>query len=367
MSTFTDVQGVLYTIINSSSLKPLVTISASTTTNISESIKIQTTIINVDKQPIPISTTYTISGFTDPSFFSNCNHIISFDFSLCNINNIPDNCFSNCTSLLLTKLSPNISSIGNNAFNNCTALTLVKLSPNISSIRNNAFNNCTSLSLITFEGAIPTLGSNLLSNTSQIVTINYYSKSQTLSQSEIQTQLKNSFGNNILINILDTEIVPCFHGSAEILCLTDDLKEEYIPIKNLSTEHKVKTYKEGYKKVKYIHSGIVINNPNIYSSCMYKMKKTKNMTDDLIVTGGHSILVDKISEEEKIKQKKYWGNKEYLINDKYLLLSAASNKFKKIEDNKLYMYYHLTLENDSEEKRRFGIWANGILTETMYS
>ena len=38
----------------------------------------------------------------------------------------------------------------------------------------------------------------------------------------------------------------------------------------------------------------MINNPNGTCDCMYIMKKTPetNLTDDLIVTGGHSMLVD---------------------------------------------------------------------------
>ena len=273
--------------------------------------------------------------------------------------NIPNNVTYNSTTYTISK-------INNNAFQGCSSLTSLTIPSTVTNIGNNAFDSCTSLLSITFSGQFPaTLGMSLINNTSQEVNINYHSSSQPTGFTT--DSIKTYFGTNVYFFNLDANNVACFHGSTEILCLTDDLKEEYVPIKNLSTDHKVKTYKEGYKKVKYIHSGMVVNNPSIYSSCMYKMKKTKNMTNDLIVTGGHSILVDKLSEEDKIKQKKYWGEKEYLINDKYLLLSAASNKFKKIEDNKLYMYYHLTLENDSDVKRRFGIWANGILTETMYS
>ena len=37
---------------------------------------------------------------------------------------------------------------------------------------------------------------------------------------------------------------------------------------------------------------------------------------------------------------------------------------KKIENNNLYTYYHFILENNGNDDQRFGVWANGILTET---
>jgi hypothetical protein len=52
-----------------------------------------------------------------------------------------------------------------------------------------------------------------------------------------------------------------------------------------------------------------------------------------------------------------------IIDDKYLLLSCVSKDFKKLENNNLYNYYHFVLENSGNDER-YGVWANGILTET---
>jgi hypothetical protein len=76
--------------------------------------------------------------------------------------------------------------------------------------------------------------------------------------------------------------------------------------------------------------------------------------------------VDAISEEE---QKKYdeMGISEFsklTIDNKRLLLACVSDQFSPIQDNDVYTYYHLLLENNDDEEERFGIWANGILTET---
>jgi hypothetical protein len=52
------------------------------------------------------------------------------------------------------------------------------------------------------------------------------------------------------------------------------------------------------------------------------------------------------------------------IDNKHLLLSCCSDQFAPMQDTNLYNYYHLLLENNDDEEERFGIWANGILTET---
>lgn len=46
-------------------------------------------------------------------------------------------------------------------------------------------------------------------------------------------------------------------------------------------------------------------------------------------------------------------------------LKKRNLQFIKLEDKNLYTYYHFVLECDENEgDKRFGIWANGILSET---
>jgi len=108
----------------------------------------------------------------------------------------------------------------------------------------------------------------------------------------------------------------------------------------------------------------MINNPNRFNECMYKIEKTEEngLIEDLIVTGGHSILVDDLG-VLKEENDKIFGSTP-MIDDKYLLLSAVSKDFKKLENTNLYTYYHFILENNGNDDERFGVWANGILTET---
>jgi hypothetical protein len=160
----------------------------------------------------------------------------------------------------------------------------------------------------------------------------------------------------------------CFNKGTKILCMNNQLKDEYVNIELLQKGDFVKTYKHGYRKVSRVITGILINNPKKWNMCMYKMKKTptNRLIKDLIVTGGHSILVDAISEEEQNKYDEM-GLTEFsklTIDNKRLLLSSVSDQFSPMQDTEIYNYYHLLLENNDDKEERFGIWANGILTET---
>jgi hypothetical protein len=152
---------------------------------------------------------------------------------------------------------------------------------------------------------------------------------------------------------------PCFNEGTCILVLIDNI-EKYVPIEQLKPGDIVKTYLHGYKKIDHIGKNTMTNNPDDFTQCMYRMKKTDEMTDDLIVTGWHAILVDELTEDEQEKQHFYKSS----IDDKQLLLSSISDKFEKMENTDKYTYYHVALESD-EEDRKYGIWANGVLTESI--
>jgi len=160
-------------------------------------------------------------------------------------------------------------------------------------------------------------------------------------------------------------VVSCFNEGTKILCLNKNLQEEYIPIENLRKGDLVKSYLHGYRKIDLIGKKSMVNNPQKWDKCMYKMEKTEEngLLEDLIVTGWHAILVDELGENKKINEK-LSNSINSKIDDKYLLLAAASSDFIKIENNKLHTYYHFALETEDVEQQ-FGVWANCILTETI--
>ena len=161
----------------------------------------------------------------------------------------------------------------------------------------------------------------------------------------------------------------CFNHDTKILCLNHLLQDEYIPIQDLKKGDLVKTYLHGYRKIEYMYQSRMINNPNQWKQCMYKMEKTEEneLLEDLIVTGGHAIMVDSISEVEQERYNKLGLSnfaKENKVDEKYLLLASVSEQFIPLTDTNIYTIYHFCLENNGDDTTRYGVWANGILTET---
>ena len=178
----------------------------------------------------------------------------------------------------------------------------------------------------------------------------------------IYSGIINAQVNGLVILISDPS---CFNEGTKILCLNKNFEEEYIPIENLRKGDLVKSYKHGYRKIDLIGKNHMINNREKINECMYKMEKTEDngLLEDLIITGWHAILVDDLA-EHKEQNDKLFGSSTQMIDDKYLLLSAVSNEFVRLENTDLYTYYHFILENNGNDDDRFGVWANGILTET---
>jgi hypothetical protein len=164
----------------------------------------------------------------------------------------------------------------------------------------------------------------------------------------------------------DSELLDpiCFVKGTKILCYQNNT-EVYIPIENLTTDHYVKTYANGYKKLLFIKKFPIINSTRRPVTKKQKINKIYKLAkedyvelfEDLYINGGHSILVDTLTEEEnRINLKLFKGYKK--IGDKIRLLSYINQKAIPINDDFRYDMYHITT---GEEE---GIYANGILTES---
>ena len=159
--------------------------------------------------------------------------------------------------------------------------------------------------------------------------------------------------NYTIMDVNVTTEHACYHESTQILCHTG-----YVPINKLTIGTLVKTSTGEYKRVKVIGSTPIVN------TTLYRLPKEKNkdLIDDLIITGNHCILVDRLTETQMERSKKYWKT-FHTIDEKQLLLACIGEDFIQYKENKTIVY-QIVLE-DSNPKRRHGIWANGILSETM--
>jgi hypothetical protein len=153
----------------------------------------------------------------------------------------------------------------------------------------------------------------------------------------------------------------CFNHGTKILSLMNDI-EAWVPVENLNIGDLVMTYLHGPRPITHIFKGVMINNPAVWHTCMYKGQKAG--FEPLLVTGGHGLLVDYLTEEEQAKQENFWGRNEVVIDDKIVMIAPVSAEFTQITDRDVYTYYHFVVENDGDNDRRYGVYANGFLTET---
>ena len=154
----------------------------------------------------------------------------------------------------------------------------------------------------------------------------------------------------------------CFDESTSILCLVNE-KELYLPISSLNSNSLVKTCKNGYHKINKIGSSTMINDPKNWQNCMYILPKNTELgqTEDLILTGGHSLLVNDITQDQVNAQFRWWPNGMSIVEGKFRLLSFLDARCKQVTERRKFKYYHLVLEGSED---RYGIYANGILAET---
>lgn len=159
---------------------------------------------------------------------------------------------------------------------------------------------------------------------------------------------------------------PCFLEGTKILCLIDN-EEKYIPIEDMKKDTLVKTSRDGFKKVAFIGKGS-INNPATderIENRLYKCSKEKypELTEDLFITGCHSILVNNITDKQREDTIKSLG-KIYITDKKYRLMASIDDRSEPWISEGLYTIWHFALEHE-DKFMNYGIYANGgLLVET---
>jgi len=152
----------------------------------------------------------------------------------------------------------------------------------------------------------------------------------------------------------------CFLENTKIL--TD---KGYMAIQDLQEGQLVKTTRNGYVSIYKMIKFNYINRPeNKSPNNLFICSKNNfpNITEDLYITGYHSLLVDRLSPEEKYNVKNLLGD-IYITDNKFRLPICLDKRAKMANINDNVTLYHIVLEN-KDDYMNYGIWANGILVES---
>jgi hypothetical protein len=128
----------------------------------------------------------------------------------------------------------------------------------------------------------------------------------------------------------------------------------------------VKTLKHGYLKVEIIGKSQIYNSGD-EERCKHRLYKCTpdlypELTEDLIITGCHSILVDILSLEQGTRTMEEYG-KIFETDGKPRLMAYLDERAKPFEEKGTFTIFHLALENEYYTEN-YGIYANGLLVES---
>jgi hypothetical protein len=156
--------------------------------------------------------------------------------------------------------------------------------------------------------------------------------------------------------------IPCFKEDTKILT-----EKGYVPIQDLRKGDLVKTINDGYKPIymigykKHYHDVVNGNLKDKLYKCSHE--QYPEVFEDLIITGGHSILIDNFKDDVQREQIKEFSGDIYVTDSKYRLPICLDEKASVYEKEGEHTIYHFALEHDNYYMN-YGIYANGLLVET---
>jgi hypothetical protein len=159
---------------------------------------------------------------------------------------------------------------------------------------------------------------------------------------------------------------PCFLEGSKILCQVDGT-ETYVPVEKLQPGTLVKTSRDGFKPVVLIGTG-PLQNPGTderTQNRLYKCATTlyEELTEDLFLTGCHSLLVDTLTDKQREETTKQLG-KIFVTDRKYRLMACIDDRAQPWASAGTYTIWHFALEH-TDEAMNYGVYANGgLLVET---
>ena len=152
------------------------------------------------------------------------------------------------------------------------------------------------------------------------------------------------------------------HGFKEGAKILTD--KGYIPIQDLKKGDLVKTLKHDYKPIHMIGFSNIYHDERITQQ-LYRCSPPAypEVFEDLILTGGHSILVDVFISREQREQTLELSGDIYATDGRYRLPVCLDERASVYETDGTFTVYHLALEHN-DMYMNYGIYANGLLVET---
>ena len=168
-----------------------------------------------------------------------------------------------------------------------------------------------------------------------------------------------------LLNVSTTSNGICFKTGSKILCLKDN-KEEYIPVEQLRKGDLVRTLSGEYIKINLIGRS-TINNPDNSDRgpnrlFILRQANYPELNEDLIITGCHSRLVDRLTAQQKKRHLQLMSNL-YITTGKFRLMAFIDENAEPYRDPGVHEIWHFALDNENEVCN-YGVYANGLLVET---
>jgi len=178
-------------------------------------------------------------------------------------------------------------------------------------------------------------------------------------------EVRAIYSDNSTNNSSRIQSLGCFLADSKVL--TD---KGLIAIQLLKKGDLVQTLNDGLLPIKFVGKLSFFNQltEERINAHLYKLNKNDfpKLLEDLFITGGHPLLVDKndLDEETKKKLLVMSDDSPIITEGKYRVFAFIHPKAELWNDEGMKEVFDIVLENE-DPHRNYGIWVNGILTESM--
>jgi len=153
----------------------------------------------------------------------------------------------------------------------------------------------------------------------------------------------------------------CFKEGTNILTDTG-----YRPIETLRKGDRVKTVSHGFQAIDLIGYRPIQHIPSAerIKDQLYACRPDRypELTEELVLTGCHAILVKEFKDDERAKTLALLGD-IYITDNHYRLPACIDKRTDVYEKEGVHLIYHIALEH-SDYYMNYGVYANGLLVET---